>query len=300
MKLVTCGICRNEKTPVNSSLRVDDVVYCENCLKQNFPTDADLKGKSLVREFDPTICSQCSNDFGEVHLKHVGSYPMCDWCKQKLDARIFPTWVKAFLAGVAIVVVLSLGLNWRFIEAYYQIQKLRIVLDYGSDKDAFDLYSKISENVSEVSDFAKLADYHKARILLAEDKSAEALEVFKNCQDLPEGYGVPILSLQAEIGASYDKKDYAGFVDASTRYLAYDTSSVALAGVASAYACIYAEQKSDSAKMIAMQYLQRAINMHDTTQFFTEYLNRIEHRLATGEIIDQETFNARFPNGWSK
>ena len=300
MKLVTCGICRNEKTPVNSSLRIDDVVYCENCLKQNFPTDADLEGKSIVREFDPTICTQCSNDFGEVHLKHVGSYPMCDWCKQKLEARIFPNWVKAFLAGVAILVVLSLALNWRFIEAYYQIQKMVSVLEHGSDQEAFDLYSKISENVSEVSDFATLANYHKGRILLAEDKSAEALEIFTNCQGLPENYGVPLLSLQAEIGAAFDKKDYAGFVDASTRYLEYDTTSVALARAASAYACIYAEEKSDSARVIAMKYLQRDVNAHDTTQFFAEYLNRIEHRLATGEIIDQETFNARFPNGWSK
>ena len=300
MKLVTCGICRNEKTPVNSSLQIDDVVYCENCLKQNFPTDDDLKGKSLVREFDPTICTQCSNDFGEVHLKHVGSYPMCDWCKQKIEARIFPNWVKAFLAGVAILVVLSLALNWRFIEAYYQIQKIGSVLEQGSDQEAFDLYSKISENVSEVGDFAQLANYHKGRMLLVEDKPAEALEVFKTCQDLPEDYSVPVLSLQAEIGATYDKKDYAGFVDASTRYLSYDTSAVAYAQIASAYACVYAEQKSDSAKVMAMQYLQHAINAHDTTRFFANYVNRIEYRLATGDIIDSKTFNTRFPNGWSK
>lgn len=300
MKFVTCGICRNEKTPANSSVLVDDVVLCENCLKQNFPTDADLNGKSLVREFDPTICTQCSGDFGEVPLKRVGSYPMCDWCKQKLEARIFPNWVKAFLAGVAILVVLSLALNWRFIEAYYQIQKVSTVLEYGSDKDVVDIYSKISENVPEISDFAQVASYHKGRMLLAEDKSAEALEVFKSCQNLPEEYGVSALSVQAEIGIYYGEKNYAGFVDASTRYLSYDTSSVALAQVASAYACVYAQQEADSAKVKAMQYLQRAMNAQDTTRFFATYVNRIEHRLATREIIDSDTFNARFPNGWHK
>jgi hypothetical protein len=181
--------------------------------------------------------------FWRVQLEHVGSYPMCNWCKQKLDARIFPNWVKAFLACVFVLVVLSLVLNWRFIDAYYQLKEVRWVLEHGTDKEAADLYLKISENVSEIPEFAQFTNYHKGRMLLSEDKAAEAFEALKSCQDMPADYGVPVLTLQAEISLSYDKKDYVGFKDASKRLLAYDTSSVALAQVASAYACIYAVQK---------------------------------------------------------
>jgi hypothetical protein len=63
---------------------------------------------------------------------------------------------------------------------------------------------------------------------------------------------------------------------------------------------LYAVQESDSSKTAAMDYLQRAINLNDTTRFFANYINRIEYRLATGDIIDKKVFDAKFPNGWTK
>lgn len=300
MRFVTCGACRNSQTPLNASLLIDDVVYCEQCLKERFPSDADLNGKKVVKEFDPTICASCAQDFGDVALRLHGSYPMCDNCLAALQTRIFPGWVKAFFAGVIILVVVSLAWNWRFIDAYYQIKKSRAVLENGTVEEAVTLFASLSSNVPEVHEFGQMANYYKGLMLMQEDKGDEALVAFRDCADLPDNYGIPMLMLQAEISSSFNHKDYLGFVDASKRYLSIDTSSVAIAQVASAYACVYAEQKSDSIKTIAMEYLQKAISTHDTTRFFTSYINRIEHRLATGEIIDRENFEARFPNGWSK
>jgi hypothetical protein len=300
MRFVTCGICRNEKIQLNESLLVDDVIHCENCLKDKFPTDADLTGKKIVREFDPTICSQCSKDSGDVLLKQLGSYPICSACEQAIELRVFPKWVKAFFAAVLVLVVFSLTWNWRFIEAYYELKKIDAVVESGVIEDAANLYSGISANVPEIPEFGQLSRYYKGVLLLREDKGAEALAVFKSCTALPENYGIPVLTLQAEISTLFDSKDYPGFVNASKRYLLYDTSSIAIAQVASAYACMYADQKSDSAKSMAMKYLEKATGSNDTTRFFSEYVNRIEYRLASGEIIDQKTFAAKFPNGWTK
>lgn len=300
MRFLTCGICGNEKSPLNESLRVDDVVYCQNCLKEKFPNEAGLKGKKIVHEFDPTICSSCSKDSGDSPLRRLGSYPICDSCEQALQAKIFPAWVKAFFAGVMLLVVFSLAWNWRFIEAYYQIKKTEDVLVSGSVNEAADLFAGISTNVPEISDFRQMANYYKGLRLLQEDHGVEALEAFRSCTALPRDYGIPALTIHAEISVSFNKKDYSGFVDAAHRYLSYDTSSIALAQMASAYACLYAEQKSDSVKRLAMEYLQKAISTQDTTRFFADYVNRIEHRLATHEIIDKEVFDARFPNGWTK
>lgn len=299
MRFATCGACRNEKTPLNASLLIDDVVYCENCLKEKFPADADLEGKKVVREFDPTVCFNCSMDSGDVPLKQLGSYPVCDACEQAIRAKVFPTWVKAFFAGVIILVVFSLVWNWRFIEAYYQMKRTDAVVESGTLSDAADLFAKLSTNLPEVKELDQVAAYYKGMWLLQEDKGAEALDAFKRCGDLPANYNLPVLMLQAEIAESFDSKDYPGFVDASKRYLSFDSTAVALAQVASAYASVYASQRSDSARSMALEYLQKANATHDTTHFFSEYVNRIEHRLATGEIIDKEEFDAKFPNGWT-
>lgn len=299
MRFVRCGSCHNEKTSVSSSLLVDGIVYCENCLKEKFPSDADLKGKTIVKEFDPTVCANCSKDFGDVVLRLHGNYPVCDSCQQAIQARIFPSWVKAFFAGVLVLVVFSLAWNWRFIEAYYQLKQTEGALADGSVEEVAKLYSSIAANLPEVHEMGQVATYYKGLVLLKEDNGAEALQAFRSCTALPKDFGVPVLTLQAEIATAFDHKDYSGFVDASTRYLSFDSSSVAMAQVASAYACLYAVEQSDSAKSIALNYLDKAMSAHDTTRFFSTYVNRIEHRLATREIIDHKTFEARFPKGWT-
>jgi hypothetical protein len=306
MRFVACGVCRNERIPLNASLLVDDVVHCESCLKEKFPTDADVNGKKIVKEFDPTVCFNCSTDSGDIILKRLGSYPVCDTCEQAIQARVFPTWVKAFFAGVIVLVMFSLAWNRRFIEAYYQMKEIEAVMESGSVmesgklQEAADLYTRVSVNVPEIIEFDQLSSYCKGMLLLQDDKAAEALDAFQRCTALPDSYNLPILTLQAEIAVLYDNKDYPGFVAGSKRYLSFDSTSIALAQVASAYACVYASQRSDSARSMAMEYLAKANAVHDTTRFFSDYVNRIEYRLATGEIIDKEDFDAKFPNGWSK
>jgi hypothetical protein len=303
MRFVTCSICGNDKSPTNATLMIDDVTHCEHCLKEKFPADADLKGKRVVQQFDPTICTNCSKDYGDIPLKLRGSYPMCENCETVVQERIFPTWVKAFFAGVVALVIFSLVWNWRFVEAYYLIKRTESLPPPDgptSFYEAATLYGDIYAKVPELDEFRQLANYSKGVWLLSDDKGAEALKAFKNCVGLPDSYGLENLTLQAEIGASFDSKNYTGFVDASKRLLRYDSSAVSLAQVASAYACLYAVQESDSSKTAAMDYLQRAINLNDTTRFFANYINRIEYRLATGDIIDKKVFDAKFPNGWTK
>jgi hypothetical protein len=134
---------------------------------------------------------------------------------------------------------------------------------------------------------------------LRNDKGAEAYEAFQKCSSLPAEYKIDVLMLQAQVGAMFDSRNYVGFVQTAKKYLSYDTSAISLAQVASAYACLYADQRADSAKTLATQYLSKALNAKDTSRFFSTYVNRIEYRLATGDIIDAKTFEAKFPNGWT-
>jgi hypothetical protein len=68
--------------------------------------------------------------------------------------------------------------------------------------------------------------------------------------------------------------------------------------VASAYACLYADKGADSLKTNALDYLAQAAAIDSTSAEAKEYRNRIEHRLATRQIIERETFIKQYPNGW--
>jgi hypothetical protein len=300
MRFVTCTVCGNGQTPLNTSLIVDEIVYCDKCLKDKYPIPDEMNGRKVIHQFDPTICSNCSKDFGEYPLRLHGSYPMCDECQLSIEKRILPTWVKAFFAGILLLVVFSLVWNWRFIDAYYELKKADDVLANGDLQQVTAYYTNLSEKLPENSELSALSSYYKGIQMLNDDKGSEALQSFKNAESLPEEFNVPIYALQAEASKSFDNKDYRGFVGAISRLILYDTSAVTRAQLASGYACLYAVEKSDSTKELALYYLHDATSRGDTTRFLAEYVNRIEHRLATGVIIDSKTFKAQYPNGWTK
>jgi hypothetical protein len=297
MRSITCGSC-HASSPMNSAIQIDDVIYCETCLKEKFPDDNSIKGKNVVRLFDPTICFSCASDAGDTPLPKLGEYPVCETCSQQIKERIFPTWVKAFFAGVLLLVAFSLIWNWRFIRAHDLLENSRPGPE-ASLEFVHDYYEKVSADVPEISDFYQLAQYHKGVMFLNQDKGEEAYEAFKNCGELPENYQVNAYMTQAEVIQSFNTKDYVKFVMASQKFLSFDTSSISRAQVASAYACLYADQKADSSKVQAEKYLNMALSVGDTTKYFADYVNRIRYRLATGEIIDKEEFDQKFPNGWT-
>lgn len=299
MRFVTCGHCHNEKIPLNSSLQVDDFIYCENCLKEKFPTDDALKGKTIVKEFDPTVCFSCAKDSGDMLLKRLGEYPVCDACNEKIKSRTFPTWVKAFFGGVIILVVFSFAWNWRFIHGYYQLENAIAAMRSQDFEQTAAAFQAVSTNVPEIKDYSSLANYYKGITLLSTDKSAEAYEAFQKCRDLPDNYDVEVYLTQAEISIAYSRNDYMGFVLGAKKFLSYDTTATAFAQVASAYSCLYAAEKADSSKAIANQYLLKARSAKDTTRSFAVYVSMIEYRLATGDNVNRQQFAEKFPNGWT-
>jgi hypothetical protein len=300
MRFVTCTVCGNDQTPVNTSLIVDDIVYCEKCLKDKYPIPDEMQSRKVIHQFDPTVCSNCSKDFGEYPLRLYGTYPMCDDCQHATEARILPTWVKGFFVGIVALVVFSLVWNWRFIDAYYELKKADAVLASGSLQEVAAYYKNLSGKLPENSELSALASYYNGIQLMENDKGAEALAAFKNAESLPENFHVQLYILQAAASKSFDEKDYRGFVEVTSRLALYDTSAISKAQLASGYACLYAVEKSDSTKSLALYYLQDATSRGDTSRFLSEYVNRIEHRLATGQIIDKKTFESQFPNGWTK
>ncbi len=109
-----------------------------------------------------------------------------------------------------------------------------------------------------------------------------------------------MLRLQANIGASYDAHKYEEFLHYTRDFLYYDSSAMSYAQIASAYSCLYASAKTPAMTDSARHYMSKARETGDTTKHFAQYMNLIEYRLASGEILNLKQFTEKYPNGWTK
>jgi hypothetical protein len=102
------------------------------------------------------------------------------------------------------------------------------------------------------------------------------------------------------MGSGYDKKDYNLFLTSAKAFLQLDTTQAQSWGsVASAYACIYAQNSADSAKQLSLKYYRKAKILNDSSADAKEYLGRILYRLDSKQIISKDEFDKKFPNGYT-
>ncbi len=287
---------------MNEALNISGVTYCTACAEATFTTEASLKGKIIEREADPTICASCQGDFGVQVLDTIAAYPVCSECKIKIKKRTFPLWVKAFFAAVLLLVVCSFSWNWRYYRGYQYIQRSKEALNKSDFASASRLVSMAGQQVPESEEVKVMSDYISGIDLLTREKSDSALVLFNKCKDkLPPDYNIQALINTAMAGDCFDKKEYNCFLTSSLANLDIDSSAAAAwATVASAYACLYAQNGQDSTRKAAYKYLERAKSIDSLTEDSKFYYNLIEYRIYSRQIIRRQEFIARFPGGWLK
>lgn len=302
MRLIECHICDTKNIPMNDTIKVDGKVNCANCFETNFLDQKDLEGKLVEKDKDPTICTSCNKDFEDNELRKIANHPICDSCEIEIKNKTFPLWVKGFFIGILVIVLGSFFWNWKYYQAYHDIKQANEFFQKQDYAKATLLMNNASNKVPEVEDLTILSIYFHGLELLSKDKSAEALVEFNKCKyKAPPEFQIKSLILQAKIGATFDNKDYKGFLEASKENLALDyTQAVSLTSVASAYACIYAQEGNDTTKQNAILYLNKAKAIDDTSKTMKDYYNMVEYRIASRKIIPREEFINQFPNGWSK
>jgi DNA-directed RNA polymerase subunit RPC12/RpoP len=208
MQTTTCSKCANSAVPLNSSLQIDGLIYCEDCIKTDFNTDESLEDKQVVKVHDPTVCSNCGKDNGLVELPKISIYPICDDCNVAIRNKTFPTWVKAFLAFLAALILFSFCWNARFFQSKANFDASVNAFHNKDFKKASELMKLASEQVPEVWDLHLMANFYSGVALLEEDKSVEALAALETCEGkLPANFPVDMLILQAKLGAYFDQKD---------------------------------------------------------------------------------------------
>ncbi|AMR32861.1 hypothetical protein A0256_16260 [Mucilaginibacter sp. PAMC 26640] len=300
MDLITCFGC-NTGHPQEQTVQISQQDYCRSCSEQLL-TYGEIHVKG-AQEAEPPIptCALCKKEFADNKLEKLGSFHICTACKTDLNKQIFPLWVKAFFAGVLALVVFSIFWNWRFFAAYQELNSANKTFSEGKMEVAATTMKDASENVPEVTILADMAHFYKGISYLSKDKSALGLVELNLCSDsLPADYHLRELKLQAQIGAEFDRADYQAFLNSSKDFLKADTTLAgSWGGVASAYACLYAQKGTDSLKKLSLYNLKRSRAIDDTSTEAKNYSSRILYRLDSRQIISKDQFDKKFPNGYT-
>lgn len=291
---------------MNETLQVLGRSLCRPCAE----TEAEghdeeaLANGGVVRQVDPTVCAQCGADNGEGELPLISQLPVCRQCEDSLRNRPYPAWLKLSFAALVALAIFSLAWNWRFWAAYREMQQMQRAMRSSKFDDAAALAEAAARHVPEVPELAAVADFNRGIVLLTNDQSAEAVQAFGKARQGGRQMG-PVLdqmTLRAEAGAAFDRKDYDEFLAKMQAYAASAPGDqYAVAGVASAYACKYAVGGAEEDRDLALKNLDDAAKLaHSNVPDFQDFRDRIEHRLETREIMKQKEFQRRFPSGYKK
>ena len=295
MREQTCEQC-GQKHGLNELISVFGSVLCRSCGDQKLnASDKDqINEKTVFPLSDPTVCARCGTDGGSQEFPLFLDMPICQTCKDTMVNYRYPAWVKAFFAGILIIVVFSLVWNFRFFQARVLMeQAIKAGFAQGNVEAGSNKMQKASNLVPESHELRVLSHYLEGVRAIRKDDCQSALDHFQNCNELPEAYQVELFQRTAEIGVAFDNKDYQKFLELAMGLRdSNPNDSTAEGQIASAYACLYAERGDESDKQKALEHLQRAEDKTtpNDRERFKEYRERITYRLETRRILTRKEY----------
>jgi len=290
--------------PLNETLDVLGRQLCKPCAEVEVSQhpEGQITAESITRNIDPTVCVQCGADNGELDLPMLANVPVCSSCEGLLRNYPYPKWLKLGFAVLMALAVFCFVRNWRFMAAFREINQLKRALNQHDIEKAADLSDAAARHIPEAPELGAAANLYRGLVLLRDDKSAEALNCFNKAGQNPaaKGLGLVRFTLMAEAGVAFDGKNYDEFLRKQQAISALaPNDSVAVAGLASAYACKYAVTGSDEFRKTALKQLDQAHKLAGpSNQNLQEFNARIHHRLETREIITRQEYLRRFPSGY--
>lgn len=117
MRKGTCTSCGTE-AGLGSMYSANNALKCAGC--------AEIAAKSgtnptIRRVSDPTICANCSADWGNSELQTVAGLPCCDQCHEKFYNYPFPRWLRASLAFSLVLLAFALAHGWNYFQLGSQL-----------------------------------------------------------------------------------------------------------------------------------------------------------------------------------
>ncbi len=298
MQHCNCDSCHTT-VPLNDSMIILGEHLCLDCARKVADKNPDLTEEDVTRNPDPTVCVNCGHDGGFQRLEQLMELPFCGTCLPLIGNRPFPGWIKISALVLAVLVVLSLVTNWRFIQANSELEQVDTAIAAGDAREVANLFASAAGHAPEAYDLKIMTSYWTGIALVSEDRPEEAITEFNKCvNELPPDFQVAEMISSARSGAAFDRHDYREFLrlveiqaDDNPRDL------TAILSVASALACLYVDTGDESYAHRAEAIID-AIPERDMDPSGEEYLMRIRHRLESRTIIGSQEFLAQYPNGW--
>ncbi|HEY2411744.1 MAG TPA: hypothetical protein VGI40_05860 [Pirellulaceae bacterium] len=256
---------------------------------------------SVSRNHDPTVCGFCELDGGTREFATIGGAPACPSCETNFRNRPFPLWVKAALAAVIVLTIVAMTRNYRFFHGYFAAKQADRAAQKADFESAANWLSAAATSVPEAHAYRTGSKLYEGIFFMQQDRNAEALARFQEINGaMQEQGGIDDLLLQAELAVAFDTKDYAAMVKAAEKLAErHSESRMSRLQRASAYACQFAAAGDEEARRKGVEAVESEQTQPDLTEDDKKYLNRIQHRLATREILHRKEFEERFPEGWT-
>lgn len=257
----------------------------------------------IIRNVDSTVCVWCNADGGTTeHQLLVASQPTCEPCNTRMRNWPYPVWVKLSFAFLVLLAIAAFIYNYRFVDSLVAVRQAKRAANRGDVARAADLWERAARQIPEERSLASIAQLYRGIALLAEDRCQEAVDKLQAyMQTAPQDTAVKNYLLHAEIGASYDRKDYQTMLQkAQELQAAKPTEGQTAMMVASAAACVYANTGEGSDLATADEWIKKAREIGFNGPPADEYEDRIRHRLATRQIVKKADFEKQFPNGWKR
>jgi hypothetical protein len=299
MKRTACERCAGE-FPLGDTYDVYGKTLCQDCadreLRERSRSRKPIEDSRINRNTDPTVCAKCGFDNGGEELETAGGIPFCPRCHQGMLRRPFPGWVKVAFAIVLALAAYSLARNMRFIRGYVEMKQAARAADALDLEGAVRLTQAAAGHVPESREVQAVADFYRALYLITvEDDCTEALRLLERCESV-FGPEIAPVKRSAEAGAAFERKDYDAFLQKQLELLELSGEEpMAFAGVASAYACKYADTGEERFREKALQYLAKAEELAPLgDEGLAEYKKRIMHRIESREIISAKEYQEKF------
>ncbi|MEO8587749.1 MAG: hypothetical protein ABI432_00110 [Flavobacteriales bacterium] len=299
MFTITCPGCQRANVPLYECYRVGEHLTCTSCFEREHPLEADRSGPGIARLADMDHCAFCGKSKADVMIKNMNGSPVCVSCSQNLISRPFPLWVKAFFAGVLLLVVVSIAWNWRFFRAHGALTDIGTAAAEGDIDGVLNGIDRFDHLLPEQQELLGMRLYWQGLRAMQHDSAAAALALFEQVhREAPGQFELELLMTNARLGAAFDRQDYDEFLAQCKKLVELDRENpTTFASIASAFACKYATSVDTAYRDSSLQQLEKARSL-GVDSSFTEYEERILYRLASREIISRTAFHERFPNGW--
>ena len=270
---------------------------CEPCADKAVVAEKGVKHPPgwVIRYVDSTICARCETDWGNVELQPIGGGYFCAQCSAIVRDFPIPQWVKISLAATLVLVLIGTVHNLRYVQAVRNANAATRSMTKGDIDDADTRITAAAKLVPESTEIVHFSSFIHGVALLKHDKSKEALQAIEGAKDeLGETPMYQQAHIAAMLGVSFDAHDYDAFLQQALDLHKQDENSAyALAAVSSAYACKYALTGDEKFRALSQDFLARAQRAPEGKQM-GDYVERIEHRLRTREIITQAEYQRRF------